>query len=242
MRNYITFGGTDSRTYGVYISGTGVFNAPSRAYDMQSISGRNGAVLGADKHLENLELTYPAFVYADFKNNIQAWRSLLLSKHGYQRLTDTYYPDEYRMALYAGPFDVDAVANLTAGSFDMTFSCLPQRYLLTGETPVTMTATGNITNPTVFPSKPLLKVLGKGSLVIGGVTVTVLDHPYTSAGIYIDCELMDAYYVSGATVVNMNRYISLANNKFPEIPAGTSSIGIGTGISSVIITPRWWQL
>ena len=31
-RGFLTFGGVDSRDYGVYISGTGVYNAPAREY------------------------------------------------------------------------------------------------------------------------------------------------------------------------------------------------------------------
>ena len=42
MRNYFTLDGTDSRDFGVYISGRGTFNGPARNLDFISVPGRNG--------------------------------------------------------------------------------------------------------------------------------------------------------------------------------------------------------
>lgn len=242
MRNYLTFGGVDCRDYGVYISGSGVFDAPARAYDLQSIPGRDGALLGTEMRLENIEVTYPAFVYSNFFQNVRAWRSYLLSCRGYQRLTDTYYPDEYRLGLFVGPLDVGPTKRLDAGSFEMVFNCKPQRYLLSGETPITISSTSSITNPTLFPSKPLITVHGTGSVSFGGVTITVTEEVYSSLGTSIDCDRMDAYCVYNGSTLNLNRYVQLSQNDYPELPAGTSQITVGNGISSVVIVPRWWQL
>lgn len=134
MRNYFTFAGVDSRDFGVYISGQGTFSAPQKAYTFYNIPGRNGALIGSDKRLENLEVSYEAFIYKDFDENLAAFRSFLLSQDGYQRLSDSYHPDEYRMAAYVGPFEPAVQKTNDVGSFTITFSCKPQRFLISGDT------------------------------------------------------------------------------------------------------------
>ena len=134
MRNYFILGGKDSRDFGVYISGQGTFGAPSKAYNFYEIPGRNGALIGSEKRLDNIEVSYEAFIYDNFDANIAAFRSYLLSLDGYQRLTDSYHLDEFRMAAYVGPFEPTVERKNDAGSFVITFTCKPQRFLLSGET------------------------------------------------------------------------------------------------------------
>ena len=139
MRNWFTFGDIDSRDFGVYISGGGTFNSPQRLYDTIKVPGRDGNLLSTENSLDDVELTYPAFIYRDFKENIAGLRAALLGKIGYQRLTDTYHTDEYREAYFAGAIDVDTTPVNDAGQFDITFVCHPQRYLVSGETPIVLT-------------------------------------------------------------------------------------------------------
>ena len=234
MRNYLMINGVDSRTYGVYISGQGAFSAPSRAYDIIPIPGRNGALIGAEKRFENIEVKYPAFIYNNFKTNIADFRAFLLSQEGYFTLSDSYNANEYRMAMYAGPFDPDVNSKNDAGKFDIVFNCKPQRFLTSGSTKTTLTANGTITNPTKFDAKPLLRVYGTGSVGIGSQTITI-----TAASTYtdIDCEMQDCYKGS----VSKNGYVSFSGNDFPVITAGTNSITLTT-VTKVEITPRWWTV
>ena len=137
MRNYFILDGVDSRDYGVYISGQGTFSAPQKAYEFYNIPGRNGALIGNEKRLENILVTYEAFIYTNFDANIAAFRAFLLSRNGYVRLTDSYHPDEFRLACYTGPFEPTVEKKNDAGRFEITFTCMPQRYLLSGETEYT---------------------------------------------------------------------------------------------------------
>ena len=145
MRNYLTIAGKDSRDFGVYISGQGTFSAPEKAYEFYSVPGRNGAILGNDNRLENIEVSYNCFIYTDFKRNIEEFRTFLLSLDGYQRLTDTYNPDEYRMAVYVGPFEPEVTEKNNAGAFVLTFNCKPQRFLISGETRYSWLNGGDLT-------------------------------------------------------------------------------------------------
>jgi phage-related protein len=236
MRQYFTYDGRDSRDFGVYISGQGTFKSPARAYNMISVPGRNGDLVGIENRLENVEITYPAFIYTNFESNVRALRNYLLSKLGYCRLWDTYNFNEYRRAVYRGGLEPDVLQNNKAGSFDITFDCEPQRYLITGETATTLTASGSIYNPTLFPSRPLLRVYGTGILGIGSQSITLLSG--IGSWVEIDCEIMEAYQGT----VSKNAYIQLSSYKFPELVPGANNISLGSGITRVVITPRWWEV
>lgn len=235
MRQYLIIDGHDSRDYGVYISGQGTFGSPAREYELIDIPGRNGALIGQERRFETAAVTYPAFIVRNFKDNITAFRSLIASRNGYFRLEDTYHPDEYRLAIYRGGLEPDVLDNNKAGRFDVTFECKPQRFLKTGEDVVTLTATGTINNPTDFDARPLLRVYGAGVLGIGSQSITI-----SAADVYtdIDCDIMEAY--KGTT--SRNAYITLSGNDFPTFAPGTNNISLGSGISRVEITPRWWRI
>ena len=235
MRNYFTLDGVDSRSFGVYISGQGTFSAPGREYNMIPVPGRNGDLVGYERRFENLELTYEAFIYHNFKQNVADFRNFLLSLFGYQDLVDSYHPNEIRKVLFEGPFDPDVTARNDAGRFDLKFNCKPQRFLASGNQVTTLTADGSITNPTRFASQPLLRVYGTGVLGIGSQSITITQaDEYTD----IDCEMMDAY----KGTLSKNRYIQLTDFNFPVFEPGLNNISLGSGITRVEITPRWWQI
>lgn len=240
MRNTFTFDNVNSADYGVFISGDAVFNAPVKQYEMISIPGRSGDLSVYQNRFENVELTYPAGIVEDFDANIEGLRNQLLSRTGYQRLTDTYHPDEYRLAVYEGGLDVDPVHYLRAGEFDITFNCKPQRFLVSGDTPRAFTGAGTITNPTLFPAKPLLVVTGKGTLGIGNDSIIISGT--TTRPVYIDCDIMEAWTVSGASKVPYNSYVQYSNHKPPTLAPGESGVSLGSGISQVSITPRWYRV
>lgn len=180
MFKSLTFDGEDSRDYGVYITGQAVFNAPEREVEMISIPGRNGQFALDKGRFENIEVTYPAGIFAnteaEFAEAVSNFRNLLCSKRGYVRLQDEYHPDEYRMAIYKSGLELENVA-LKAGEFEITFDCKPQRYLTSGETAVTVTNGGSLTNPTLFDAKPLLQLKGEGNIAINGETMKTTDGP-----------------------------------------------------------------
>ena len=231
--NTLTFNNVNSKTYGVYISGTGVFNAPARDREMIQVPGRNGDIINDRGRYKNIEVTYPAFIVRNFAANIRGWCNKLLEPIDYVRLEDTYHPDEFRLAVLASDMEIDPVAWLAAGSFDLRFNCRPERFLKSGETSTTFTANGSISNPTDMPSKPLIRVYGSGSLTVNGTAITIASHELSY--IDIDCDLQEAYCGS----VNANQYISALN--FPKLDSGANSVVLAD-VTKVEITPRWWQL
>lgn len=237
MRNYFTFGSYDSRNFGVYISGSGTYNAPARTYQAISVPGRNGDLLIDQKKFENITVTYPAFIAGgNFDSNLAALRSALLSTAGYARLVDTYHPDEFRLAYFKGGLTVKAREQNDGGEFDISFICKPQRFLISGETTTTISSSSwSITNPTSFASRPLIRVTGYGALTIGSDVITITQtYPYVD----IDSEVQDCYHGTD----NANSKVILQNNNFPVLNPGTNNIACSGNITKVEITPRWYRI
>lgn len=177
----LKFDNVSSRTYGVYITGEAVYNAPARDVEMITIPGRSGTFALDNGRFENIEVSYPAGIYADteadFRQAISDFRNFLCSRKGYVRLQDEYNPDEYRMAVYKSGLDVDP-AQLRAGEFNIVFDCKPQRWLTSGETATTMTSGDTLTNPTLFESSPLLEATGSGAIQFNGYEIDFAGVPY----------------------------------------------------------------
>lgn len=172
----LTFDNKTSREYGVYITGEAVYNAPKRAVEMISIPGRNGAFALDKGRFENIEVSYPAGIFAetesDFAQAVSDFRNYLCSRKGYCRLTDEYNPSEYRMAVYKSGLEVDP-AQLRAGEFKITFECKPQRFLTSGETATAVASGGTVTNPTLFNASPLLEIEGSGAITFNGYEINI---------------------------------------------------------------------
>ena len=180
MQNSLIFGGVNSADYGIYISGEGVFNAPKRDVEMVAIPGRNGTFALDKGRFENIEVTYPAITfepgdYDAFARNLADFRNAICSLRGYQRLTDTFHPEEYRMATYAEGLKVDVGPYGGSGRFTLKFNCKPQRFLRDGEHSVAKANGEKIINPTEHSSEPLLVVNGYGDIGIGDYNIRIDD-------------------------------------------------------------------
>ena len=173
----LTFDGVNSLDYGIYITGEGVYNAPTRDVELITVAGRNGDFALDKGRFNNISIVYKAGSFAktqtEFAEKISDFRNAVLSRVGYKRLEDDYHTDEYRMAVYMNGLEVDPVHYSEAGEFDLVFNCKPQRYLKSGETEQTVTSGGTITNPTLFESAPLLLVDGYGNIDIEGQAITL---------------------------------------------------------------------
>ena len=183
----LTFDSANSGTYGVYITGEAVYNAPEKDVEMIEIPGRNGAFALDRGRFQNIEVTYPAGIFADneadFAQAVSDFRNLLCSKQGYCRLTDDYNSGEYRMAVYKSGLEVTP-AMLQAGEFEIVFDCKPQRFLVSGESKIAVTSGDDVNNPTLFDSHPLLEVTGYGNIDIGADEIEIHNEPVGDIVVY----------------------------------------------------------
>lgn len=175
--NSLKFGDVDSADYGIYITGEAVYNAPTRAVEMVDVAGRSGAIIIDQGRWNNIEISYPAGTFAstqtDFATAMTAFRNAIVSQTGYNRLTDTYHPEEYRMATYIDGLEVSPVHYGTAGEFEIRFNAKPQRWLVSGEEEITIASGASIPNPTLYESSPMLEVSGVGTITLGDYEITV---------------------------------------------------------------------
>lgn len=175
--NYLTFGGVCSADYGIYITGEGVFNAPERDVEFVDVPGRNGAIALDQGRYANVSVTYPAGAFGltpqEFREALSDFRNAILSQKGYQRLEDTYHPDEFRMGLYASGLEVEPAGQNIAGQFELTFNCKPQRWLIPGDLPIPVDSGDVLQNPTVFDASPLLEIEGYGDINFNGYEINL---------------------------------------------------------------------
>lgn len=235
-KSAITWAGVSSRDLGLVVDQIPNLNRPARKADVYNVPGRDGDIVVMQDAWENVDQSYTIWGHGSARNSataigytISEW---LFAPTGYQELSDSFDPGHFRKAYFLGPFDVENTLT-RYGRATITFSCDPRRFVA-GVTPITLSATGNVTNPTPFTARPAITVHGSGNGTIecGGNTITI-------AGIYdgmvLDCDAQGAYYPG----VNLN---SLVSGSFPVIPGGTQTITITGGITSVEVAPNWWTL
>ena len=200
---------------------------------VESLIGNN-VLISESGNISVTPRTYST--YTEKMNAISDW---LHSASGYARLEDTYEPDYYRKAYYDEQTDMENIFN-EAGQATLNFICKPQRYLKSGEEPITISSGGLIQNRTRYEAYPILKVTTnntQGSVSIGNHSITIKAGAGTDP-ITIDCELQDAW--SGTS--NKNSYIVLTDSEFPVIDPGTQTVTFDGGVQSVEVIPRWWTV
>ena len=171
----LVFGNVSARDYGIFISGEGAYDAPVRNVEFVTVPGRNGAIPIDKGSYDNITIEYPAFTFAltqtEFRKKLTDFKNAIMSQIGYQRLVDTYHPDEYRMAIYCEGLEVDPIYYSRAGSFTLKFTCKPQRYLTSGEAEIEVSNGDVVNNPTLFDASPLLKIDGYGTVSFNGYEI-----------------------------------------------------------------------
>lgn len=238
--HYITFNGKTSVTAGVKaVEYYPPLDRPRRKFTKLEIPGKTGDAIIFEDAWEDYEQEYAIYAGSGANgnaptafNDISSW---LHSASGYARLEDTYDTTIYRMAYYVGPTDVENVLN-RYGKATIKFVCQGKRFLKSGETAITISSTNtSITNPTAFPSAPIIQVTGSGNgtFTVGGTVVTLTG---ITDGMLVDCEKMTV--TDEDREVNLNSVMTLGN--FPKIPGGSSTVYFTGGITKLTITPNWY--
>lgn len=239
MLHNLIFAGKQSKDCGLFISGSGTYNAPERDVTAVSVPGRNGDLILDNGRWYNISVSYPAFIVRNFNENAETIRAWIAGAIGYQRMEDDYHPDFYRLARYSGNIDWDMAALNIAGQTTLTFDCKPQRFLKLGETPIKIESATTLTN-NWQTSLPLITIWGEGAagITINGETVQISNIP---TNIVLDCDLQNAYSVSG--LQNLNNLITLPpSGNFLSLIHGDNEISFSGGVTRIEIMPRWWTL
>lgn len=219
------------KKYSISLSNTEAFKVPDNDPNNYSVLRRN-----------------TTGTYSDICNRLSEW---LHRNNGYLRLSDDYDPAHFRYAVCTKEVGLTNIFN-EGGKATIEFNCKPQRFLYywkINDTTywenswITLSSNGTIINPTVFDSRPLIRITGSS----GTVTITTSDsrtYPMVIAShsgqLYIDCDLMDCYSGSNPPT-NQNGVVTMTNG-FPLLGPGSNSIALTGSISSVEVKPRFWTL
>ena len=241
----IVWGGTAFASYGIVTGEAPAFDKPNRKQTVFNVPNRNGSVLFQQNAFEDVVRSYNIWIdeqtetesgggtSGTLAERVSAFTAMLYSKTGYQELTDCFEPDIYRLAYFSGGNDFSNELTMY-GKTTLSFTCRPERFLNSGKEAVTVTNGSTMTNPTLFPSKPLIHIEGTGSfeVAINGVAIVASVTDY----INIDCERMNAYRTASE---NMNDRISGA---FPNLASGSNTIAIVGAPTLVQITPKYFTI
>ena len=243
----IVWGGVNSSNYGIVVEECPAFDKPKIRTDVFNIPGRNGSVLFQDGSFDDVARTYKIWVDENTQydsggqvvsgtlaDRVNAFTSALYSQKGYQKLTDNFEPDTYRLAYLTGGQDFTNEL-IQYGKSTLQFTCRPERFLVSGDTATAYTNGDTITNPTLFDAKPLIHIEATNQTVtvsIGGKTITAVVADY----INIDCERMNAYRLP---TENRNDKIS---GSFPVIKSGSNTITTTGTITKLTVTPRYYNI
>ena len=237
-----TLGGKSSKDFGIVITTPPPIVFAEREFESLRIPGKSGDITIDAGRYKNVTIPYEcAFVPKNGQNlRDLATESqvLLMPTSGYRRLEDSFKIDRYRMARVIGQLSVESIVE-KAGVFTVNFDSDPRAFLKSGETEISFSRSGSISNPTIFDALPLIKVTGSaaGTVSVNGTTVEIKS---ISGTIYLDCENENAYSLSAGAPKNENANIYAPD--FPVLSPGDNSVQFTGGITSVKITPRWWEL
>ena len=241
--NYFIFNGHSSAEFGIRINKKSVYGAPKRDASLISIPGRNGDIIYSNKKYSNVNISYTCFVSSKSKEELADKLTLIknwLYKEcdSYHALTDTYEPNFKKIAVFNNKLDItDEVSKI--GSFTITFSCKPLRYLISGLDAQSYTDVAHLHNTYITPSKPYIKIYGNGDgrlILTNGDGVHVWNISSIDEYIELDSELMSAFKDTELK----NNLVS--GEGFPELIEGQNSIRFEGNITRIDIIPRWVSL
>lgn len=234
MIGNLVVGNINCKDYGVFVSDAGIYASPEPDYTSYEIAGRNGDLHINNGRYKNVDITYQAFIAHEFEDRFVPFRSAILSQDGYVRIEDDFKQDMYRLGRLKSGIEGKIKLARGIGTFELEFDCKPQWYLKSGEQDTVFTENGSILNPTVFSSKPLIRVYGKGTVTVG-TNVFVINTAGTEF-IEIDTDSKQAYEGTA------NRNSNIKVNQWGSLTSGNNTITLGTGITKVTVKPRWYEL
>ena len=140
MNSFFVWAGETSFSKGLTIERCPSFGAGQRIVEKTAIPGKSGDLVFDTGAFSNYIQSYEIWFRDKSAGMTSAAKSIatwLLSPLGYQRLEDTYDPDVFRMAVYTGPIEIENWM-LTYGRATLDFDCMPQRWLKSGQTPISV--------------------------------------------------------------------------------------------------------
>lgn len=138
------------------------FVGASRDIEIVSVPGRNGDITIDKGKWNNVTIPYPCYISSDFQNKFNRLKAFLLSRTGYVRIENSYDTEHFREGVLMAEIIPTTTPLNRGGSFELVFSCKPQRWLKSGEEIIVCDNREGSeavrirpVNPTLFESYPI---------------------------------------------------------------------------------------
>lgn len=182
----VKYNGKSTADLGVIVSGEASFDAAAPDYTSYQIPGKNGDLMLSNNRFLNIDVTYPAFIPADFEERVQAIRNWMRSARSYARIEDNYDLLHFRLGMGKDVLTFEPSAENEGSNMSLVFDCKPQRFLYSGEEGKNIGVWG----PTQTDSGEMVSFEDKGDGAFKSLTATITpsqdfhgyEHPWPRNG------------------------------------------------------------
>lgn len=242
----IYFNRRPSTDFGIIVESFPSINRGSRRGDGYKIAGRNGTFYQDEATYDNYVQAYDIAIREKNRGaaarcaDIAAW--LMAPTGNFLRLEDTFEPEYYKLARFAGPLNIKQILG-HVGRCTLEFECQPERWLKSGEIPIETTSTSlTIHNPTLYRAKPLITITRTGTtdISIGNTSYMSIAGATSYPTVVIDC---DAGTIrSGTTNLYGTTTFYRTYNDFPTLAQEVDTTINATNATKISVVPRWYVL
>ena len=245
----LKFGDISTQDLDLIIQYIPSYDFPEQDTETFHIPGKNGDLVINSGSFKNTTRSYSiASIFkpgTDFIANSEKLINWLTAHPGYHRLEDTYDPNVYRLAIFRSKGTLPNYYN-KATVFNVTFECMPQRYLKIGEKVTIYSFAGvanlqnisiNIVNPTEYKALPeitLKNIPDSGENVLmfnvinynEEVTSSIILDSIPNDSMTFDSEHQIVYAIQNGMTKNLSRYVHLNGKPFPSLDSNKNTIEI----------------
>lgn len=223
--NKIIWKGIDSTSIsGLLICELPPISKPKMRIQETSVDGVDGSIieeLGYESYNKSLKIG----LTKDFDIN-----EIIKYFTGTGHVTFSNESDKYYKANIIEQIDYERLLRFKTAV--VKFRVQPFKYKLNEES-ITLTESGNVINDGLELSKPIIKIIGTGTveILVNDLAVFTYTFPENETEVIIDSESQDAYL--GNVLKNRNM-----TGEFPILSAGENTISWNGDVTSITIEPR----
>lgn len=234
-----TINGVSSEDSKTVIQSRPILHAPKRKVDFKEAYGHDGSIPYDENSYENTKLELLMYSDDGSATDTRAEMYNIFNSPGYIDLVMYADPTKIYKVMLDSPHKFESRYYMKEGvAFEIGLTVKPYKYLVTSPKR-TLTTSGNLFNPTLYTSLPVIKIFGSGTITlkvneIDFMIKNISDH------IILDSETMYGYKETGSILESQNGNIYTRN--FPFLKPGNNTISWTGTVTRVEIEPKWRTL
>ena len=115
--------------YGIFINSDTYLNAPQIDYNDYKVPARNGSVIQYNKRFENVVRKFECYIpdTQNVQTALDQLKLLIYDNPGYLKIVSDYQPDFFMYGYLAQEIEVKPFNQELSATFELYFSCMPQK-------------------------------------------------------------------------------------------------------------------